>query len=147
MKYFDLFAKISVKNTVKLLDNITFSVNDQKILINALMEIDFKKEMNEEEEKNYNLIVSYLRKIIYENITSNNQNKNLNNFYLYLLSLSKKEENKKEIINYLKSPLNIYSMKNNQLNTIFSNKKIFIDLNFAEKSLKEIPQALALIIN
>ena len=35
MKYFDLFAKISVKNTVKLLDNITFSVNDQKILINA----------------------------------------------------------------------------------------------------------------
>ena len=145
MKYFDLFAKISVKNTVKLLDNITFSVNDQKILINALMEIDFKKEMNEEEEKNYNLIVSYLRKIIYENITSNNQNKNLNNFYLYLLSLSKKEDNKKEIINYLKSPLNIYSMKNNQLNTIFSNKKIFIDLNFAEKILKEIPQALALI--
>ena len=36
-------------------------------------------------------------------------------------------------------------MKDNQLNTIFSNKKIFIDLNFAEKSLKEIPQALALI--
>ena len=120
-------------------------VNDQKILINALMEIDFKKEMNEEEEKNYNLIVSYLRKIIYENITSNNQNKNLNNFYLYLLSLSKNEESKKEIINYLKSPLNIYSMIKNQLNTIFSNKKIFIDLNFAEKSLKEIPQALALI--
>ena len=145
MKYFDLFAKISVKNTVKLLDNITFSVNDQKILINALMEIDFKKDMNEEEEKNYNLIISYLKKIIYENITSSNQNKNLNNFYLYLLSLSKKEESKKEIINYLKAPLNIYIMKDNQLNTIFSNKKIFIDLNFAEKSLKEIPQALALI--
>ena len=80
MKYFDLFAKISIKNTVKLLDNINFSVNDQKQLVNALMEIDFKKEMNEEEEKNYNIIISYLKRIIYENITSNTQNKNLNNF-------------------------------------------------------------------
>ncbi len=145
MKYFDLFAKISIKNTVKLLDNINFSVNDQKQLVNALMEIDFKKEMNEEEEKNYNIIISYLKRIIYENITSNTQNKNLNNFYLFLLSLSQKEESKKEIINYLKCPLNTYTIKDNKINTIFSNKKIFIDLNFAEIILKEFPQALALI--
>ena len=62
-----------------------------------------------------------------------------------ILSLSKKEENKKEIINYLKCPLNTYVIKDNKINTIFSNKKIFIDLNFAEKVLIEIPQALALI--
>ena len=145
MKYFDLFAKRSVKNTVKILDNVNFSKNDQKQLINALMEIDFKKDMNEEEEKNYNLIISYLKRIIHENITSNIQNKNLNNLYLFLLSLSKKDESKKEIINYLKCPLNTYSIKDHKMNIIHSNKKIFIDLNFAEKILKEIPQALALI--
>ena len=145
MKYFDLFVKRSVKNTIKILDNINFSVNDLKHLVNALMEIDFKKDMNEEEEKNYNLIISYLKRIIHEHITSNNQNNNLNNFYLFLLSLSKKEENKKEIINYLKSPLNTYTIKDNKMSIIYSNKKIFIDLNFAEKIFKEMPQALALI--
>ena len=144
MKYFDLFIKISVKNTMKLLDNISFPINDQKQLVNALMEIDFKKYINEDE-KNYSVILNYVKKIIYENITSNVQNTNLNNFYLMILSLSKKEENKKEIINYLKCPLNTYVIKDNKINTIFSNKKIFIDLNFAEKVLIEIPQALALI--
>lgn len=62
-----------------------------------------------------------------------------------ILSLSKKEENKKEIINYLKSPLNTYIIKENKITTISSNKKVFIDLNFAERVLKELPQALALI--
>ena len=145
MKYFDIFIKISVKNTITLLDNITFSVNDQKLLINALMEIDYQKYINKEEEKNFNIIINYLKKLIYENITSNNQNKNLNNLYLMILSLSKKEENKKEIINYLKSPLNTYIIKENKITTISSNKKVFIDLNFAERVLKELPQALALI--
>ena len=145
MKYFDIFIKISVKNTVTLLDNVAFSVNDQKLLINALMEIDYQKYINKEEEKNFNIIINYLKKLIYENITSNNQNKNLNNLYLMILSLSKKEENKKEIINYLKSPLNTYIIKENKITTISSNKKVFIDLNFAERVLKELPQALALI--
>ena len=83
--------------------------------------------------------------MIYENITSNFQNKNLNNLFLLFLSLSKKDENKKEIINYLKSPLNTYILKENKISTLFSNKKIFLDFNFAEKILKDIPQALALI--
>ena len=145
MEYFDLFIQKSVKNTVRLLDNITFSSEDQKGLINVLMEIDYKKYASEEGEKNYNIIINYLKNIVSENITSNTQNKNLNNLYLLLLSLSKKEENKKEIINYLKSPLNTYIIKDNKINTIFSNKKVLIDLSFAEKILKEIPQALALI--
>ena len=145
MKYFDLFISKSVKNTMKLLDNITFSIHDQKQLVNALMEIDYNKYIIEDEEKNFNLIINYLKKIIYENITSNFQNKNLNNLFLLFLSLSKKDENKKEIINYLKSPLNTYILKENKISTLFSNKKIFLDFNFAEKILKDIPQALALI--
>ena len=145
MKYFDLFVSKSVKNTVRLLDNITFNVNEQNQLINALMEIDYRKYASENDEKNFSIIINYLKKIIYENITSNIQNKNLNNFYLLLLSLSKKEENKKEIINYLKSPLNTYAIEDNKINTTFSNKKIFVDLNFVEKILQDIPQALALI--
>ena len=145
MKYFDLFILKSVKNTVSLLDNITFPISDQKLLVNVLMEIDYKNYANEEDGKNFTMIINYLKKLIYENITSNIQNKNLNNLFLLFLSLSKKEEHKKEIINYLKSPLNTYTLKDNKINAVFSNKKIFIDLNFAEKILKEIPQALALI--
>ena len=114
MKYFDLFISKSVKNTVTLLDNISFSIKEQRLLVNALMEIDYKKYAIEEDEKNFNIILNYLKKIIYENITSNIQNKNLNNFYLLFLSLSKKDESKKEIINYLKSPLNTYILKDNK---------------------------------
>ena len=145
MKYFDLFISKSVKNTVTLLDNISFTIKEQRLLVNALMEIDYKKYAIEEDEKNFNIILNYLKKIIYENITSNIQNKNLNNFYLLFLSLSKKDESKKEIINYLKSPLNTYILKDNKITTNFSNKKVLIDLNFAEKILQDIPQALSLI--
>ena len=145
MKYFDIFMKKSVKNTIRLLENINFSKNDAKQVINAIMGTDYEKYRNENEEKNYNIIVNYLKKIVYENITSTEQNKNLNNLFLLFLSFSKKPENKKEIINYLKSPLNTFIIKDNKIISNFSNKKIFIDLNFGLEILKEIPQALALI--
>jgi hypothetical protein len=86
-----------------------------------------------------------LRKIIKQNISNDVQNKNLNNLYLLFLSLSNKKENKQEIVDYLKGPLNIYTLNNNQMNVSFTNKKVLINLGFAEKILKNIPPALSLV--
>ena len=143
MQYIDLFMKKSIKNTIKLLENIPFSQNDQKQLVRVLMGSNFKKYI--EDESNYNIILNYLRKIINQNISSENQSKNLNNLYLLFLSLSNKKENQQEIIEYLKGALNTYTFNNNQMNVSFSNKKVLIDLGFAEKILKNIPPALSLV--
>ena len=143
MQYIDLFMKKSIKNTVKLLENITFSLNDQKQLVRVLIGSNFKKFV--EDEENYNIILNYLRKIIKQNISSDIQNKNLNNLYLLFLSLSDKKENKQEIVDYLKGALNTYTLNNNQMNVSFTNKKVVIDLGFAEIILKNIPPALSLV--
>ena len=143
MQYIDLFMKKSIKNTVKLLENITFSQNDQKQLVRVLIGSNFKKFV--EDEENYNIILNYLRKIIKQNISSDIQNKNLNNLYLLFLSLSDKKENKQEIVDYLKGALNTYTLNNNQMNVSFTNKKVVIDLGFAENILKNIPPALSLV--
>ena len=143
MQYIDLFMKKSIKNTIKLLENLTFSLNDQKQLVRALTGPNYKKCIHDE--NNYNIVLNYLRKLINQNISSDIQNKNLNNLYLLFLSLSDKKENKQEIIDYLKGPLNIYTLNNNQMNVSFSNKKVLIDLGFAEKIMKKNPPALSLV--
>ena len=88
-------------------------------------------------------------------MTKNDQNKkdkisdssinNLHNLYILILSLSEKPEHKKEVIEYLKGPLYTNSQKNSYLNIIMHNKDIYIDLNFAQKILKNNYSALALV--
>ena len=143
MEYIDIFMDKSIKNTIKLLENITFSNKDQNQLVGSLMGINFKKYINDQ--NNYNLVLNYLRKIIKQNMSSDIQNKNLNNLYLLFLSLSNNKENQQEIVDYLKGPLNTYTLINNHINVSFTNKKVLIDLSFAEKILKNIPPALSLV--
>ena len=143
IEYIDIFMEQSVKNSIKILENITFSQNEQKELVRVLIGPNYKKYI--EDENNYNLILNYLRKIIKENISSDKQNKNINNLYLLFLSLSKNKENQKEIVEYLKGPLNTYTINNDHMNISFTNKKVSIDLSFAEKILANIPPALALV--
>ena len=50
-----------------------------------------------------------------------------------------------QIVEYLKGPLNTYTMNNDHMNISFTNKKVSIDLSFAEKILANIPPALALV--
>ena len=125
------------------MENIAFSQNEQNELVRVLMGPNYKKYF--EDENNFNLILNYLRKIIRENVSSDKQNKNINNLYLLFLSLSNNKENHKEIIEYLKGPLNTYTLINNQMNISFTNKIVLIDLSFAEKILVNIPPALALV--
>jgi hypothetical protein len=125
------------------LEKITFSHNDQKQLVQVLTGSNFKQFISDE--NNYNIVLNYLRKIIKQNSLSGYQNKNLNNSYILFLSLSDKKENKQEIIDYLKGPFNVYTLNKNHMNVSFTNKKVIIDLSFAEKILKNNPPALALI--
>ena len=143
MQYIDLFMKKSISNTIKILETIVLSTNDQKQLVRVLMGANYKNCISDE--NNYHIVLNYLRKVIYQNISSDIQNKNLNNLYLLFLSLSDKKENQQEIVDYLKGPLNIYTLNNNQMNISFTNKKVLIDLGFAEKILKNIPPALSLV--
>jgi len=143
MEYIDVFMEQSVKNSVKILENITFSQNEQKEFVRVLIGPNYKQYI--EDENNYNLILNYLRKVIKESISSEKQNKNINNLYLLFLSLSKNKENQKEIVEYLKGPLNTYTINNDHMNISFTNKKVSIDLSFAEKILANIPPALALV--
>ena len=89
-------------------------------------------------------------------ITNNKDNKiknslsksaisNLHNLYILILSLSEKPEHKKEVIEYLKGPLYTIPQKNTYLNITLYNKEIYIDLNFAQKILKNNFCALALV--
>ena len=143
MEYIDIFFEKSVKNSIKILENIAFSQNEQNDIVRVLMGPNYKKYF--EDENNFNLILNYLRKIIRENNSSDKQNKNINNLYLLFLSLSNNKENHKEIVEYLKGPLNTYTLINNQMNISFTNKIVLIDLSFAEKILVNIPPALALV--
>ena len=143
MEYIDIFLEKSVKKSIKILKNIIFSQNEQNEIVRVLMGPNYKKYF--EDENNFNLILNYLRKIIKESSSSDKQNKNINNLYLLFLSLSNNKENHKEIVEYLKGPLNTYTLNNNKMNISFTNKKVLIDLSFAEKILSNIPPALALI--
>ena len=143
MEYIDMFLEKSVKNSIKILENITFSQDEQNEIVRVLMGPNYKKYF--EDENNFNLILNYLRKIIKESSSSDKQNKNINNLYLLFLSLSNNKEYHKEIVEYLKGPLNTYTLNNNRMNISFSNKIVLIDLAFAEKILVNIPPALALI--
>jgi len=143
MDYIDIFLEKSVKNSVKILENITFSQNEQNEIVRVLMGPNYKKYI--EDENNFNLILNYLRKIVKENCSSDKQNKNINNLYLLFLSLSKNKDHHNEIVEYLKGPLNTYTLIKNHMNISFTNKKVLIDLSFAEKILANIPPALALV--
>ena len=143
MEYIDIFLEKSVKNSIKILENLTFSQNEQNEIVRVLMGPNYKKYF--EDENNFNLILNYLRKIIKESSSSDKQNKNINNLYLLFLSLSNNKEYHKEIVEYLKGSLNTYTLNNNRMNISFSNKIVLIDLAFAEKILVNIPPALALI--
>ena len=143
MEYIDIFLEKSVKKSIKILENIIFSQNEQNEIVRVLMGPNYKKYF--EDENNFNLMLNYLRKIIKESSSSDKQNKNINNLYLLFLSLSNNKENHKEIVDYLKGPLNTYTLNNNKMNISFTNKKVLIDLSFAEKILSNIPPALALI--
>ena len=62
MEYIDIFMEQSVKNSIKILENITFSQNEQKELVRVLIGPNYKK--YNENENNNNLILNYLRKLI-----------------------------------------------------------------------------------
>ena len=152
-EFSNYFMKESPSKTINLLDKELISEINQDEIIKVLIDSDIKSEVKN---GNYEIILNYIRKLIKKNIMNNNNkvnnNKisqstinNLHNLYILILSLSEKPEHKKEVIEYLKGPLYTFSQKNTYLNITLHNKEIYIDLNFAQKILKNNFSALALV--
>jgi hypothetical protein len=149
--------KESPTKTIKLLEKEFISESNQDDIIKVIIDADIKEEIKR---GNYETILNYIRRLIKKNVMNNsnsnpsNNNKNvvslstinnLHNLYILFLSLSDKPEHKKEVIEYLKGPMYEFTQKNNYLNVTLSNKEIYIDLNFAQKILKNNYCALALV--
>jgi hypothetical protein len=156
-EYSNYFMKESPTKTIKLLEKEFISESNQDDIIKVIIDADIKEEIKR---GNYETILNYIRRLIKKNVMNNsnsnpsNNNKNLvsvstinnlHNLYILFLSLSDKPEHKKEVIEYLKGPMYEFTQKNNYLNVTLSNKEIYIDLNFAQKILKNNYCALALV--
>jgi hypothetical protein len=152
-EFSNYFMKESPSKTINLLDKELISEINQDEIIKVLIDSDIKSEVKN---GNYEIILNYIRKLIKKNIMNNNNKENnnkisqstinnLHNLYILILSLSEKPEHKKEVIEYLKGPLYTFSQKNTYLNITLHNKEIYIDLNFAQKILKNNFSALALV--
>ena len=151
-EYSNYFMKESPNKTISLFEKELISESNQDEIIKVIINSDIKSQVKN---GNYEIILNYIRKLIKKNINNNPKEKNnslsqstinnLHNLYILILSLSEKPEHKKEVIEYLKGPLYTISQKNNYLNVTLSNKEIYIDLNFAQKILKNNYSALALV--
>ena len=152
-EYSSYFMKESPNKTINLFEKESISKSNQDEIIKVIIDSDIKTEVKSD---NYETILNYVRKLIKKNISHNTLDKNknninhstinnLHNLYILILSLSEKPEHKKEVIEYLKGPLYTISQKNTYLNITLSNKEIYIDLNFAQKILKNNYSALALV--
>ena len=151
-EYSNYFMKESPRKTINLFEKELISESNQDEIIKVIIDSDIKSQVKN---GNYEIILNYIRKLIKKNINNNPKEKNnslsqstinnLHNLYILILSLSEKPEHKKEVIEYLKGPLYTISQKNNYLNVTLSNKEIYIDLNFAQKILKNNYSALALV--
>ena len=154
-EYSNYFMKESPIKTINLLEKEFMSEINQDDIIKVIIDLDIKQEIKR---GNYEIILNYIRRLIKKYVANSsnepNDNRkvtpstlnNLHNLYILFLSLSDKPEHKKEIIEYLKGPLCTYTSKNNYLNvSLYNNKEIYIDLNFAQKILKNNYCALALV--
>ena len=102
-----------------------------------------EKEENEKKEikkKNENEILSYLRNLIIRKDKHMKEERNVHNLYIYYLS--KSEENQDELLEYLKTPLNI--KENMNLNN--HNKGALFQLDYAKKLFRNNPEALSLVL-
>ena len=151
-EYSNYFMKESPSKTINIFEKELISESNEDEIIKIIIDSDIKSEVKSE---NYEIILNYIRKLIKKNIMNNNKDinngisqstiNNLHNLYILILSLSEKPEHKKEVIEYLKGPLYSFSQKNTYLNITLHNKEIYIDLNFAQKILKNNYSALALV--
>jgi len=153
-EYSNYFMRESPIKTINLLETGFISETNQDEIVKVIINSNIKQETKK---GNYDSIINYIRKLIKKNVMNSSNStgdknqvssstiNNLHNLYLLFLSLSDKPEHKKEIIEYLKGPLYTYTQKNNYLNVTLSNKEIHIDLNFAQKILKNNYPALALV--
>ena len=139
-KYSSLLMKKYPKETLMLLENNLNISNNPKDITRILLNYNFQTKNNISNEGKIIIIINYIKKIIQnnpkKNILNNDFNENTNIYNLLILFLSlinNKDDNKSNLINYLKDLINKKT------------EKIYFDLNFSKIILKDNPTALAII--
>ena len=141
-KFVDM--EIIIRAIVSMTDKDEFSIG----MGSTYEKIKIKSDLNEKEEnekkeikkKNENEILSYLRNLIIRKDKHMKEERNVHNLYIYYLS--KSEENQDELLEYLKTPLNI--KENMNLNN--HNKGALFQLDYAKKLFRNNPEALSLVL-
>ena len=147
--YAILFMKYYPKETINLLDNY-FKINKtQEETIRILMNAENQNILEDEEQ--FKVLIDYIKKLMHRPIKLDDieinftKNKNLHNLYILLLSYSKKKEYQKELIDYLKKPINLYYITNDYEKINKPSETVCFDLHFAKKVFENNPVALSLI--
>ncbi len=147
--YASLFMKESPKRTINLIDKHFNNFKNPDDVIRIIISTDLRKIPLDE--NNFQVILNYIKKLMQipiqvgEEKVDFTKNQNLHNLYILLLSLSKKEEHKEEIIEYLKGPLHKYEEGSDIMEFAGRSHAIYIDLYFAKKVLKGNYKALSLV--
>ena len=147
--YAALFMKKNPKETISIMENYYKVNKTQEEIIRILMSSDIKNIPGNDEE--YNSIITYIKKLMNKPIKTEQiemnftKNKNLHNLYILLLSYSMKENYKNDLITYLKKPMTSHYLNDDFYNSPNISQKIYFDLHFAKKILKDNPVALSLI--
>ena len=151
-KYSTLFMKQNPGETLDLLEKYFKVSNGQNNneVIRLLNSIRINSIIKDEQK--YKLLINYIQKLIEKPYKSKNkeikfnENTNLNNLYLLLLSYNNGNKIYQEkLINYLKRPISLYQIDQSLKKETSLSNYIHFDLYFAKKIASDNPTALSLI--
>ncbi|MCQ2816893.1 MAG: hypothetical protein MJ252_06485 [archaeon] len=128
-RYSHNFMKDEPEMTISLLETFKSDEIDLNKIISAIMST---------EKTNYEKVINYLKTLVRD---PKMKEKNIHNLYIFYLSKSEKLENKEELIEYLKKPLQ------KQLKSESRRKvPILFELEYAKKLFSNNYEALALVL-
>ena len=136
-KYSNLFLKDKPSETIELLTEYFKTSSNPSDIIRMLTSPNFY-ELSKNEES-YKILVKYVRDLSTKPIKNGNEemnltkNQNLHNLYVLILSLSKNDIFKGELIDYLKKPIESYEINQRFKQNLNISSNTYFDLYFAKK--------------
>ncbi|MCQ2819416.1 MAG: hypothetical protein MJ252_19310 [archaeon] len=128
-RYSHSFMKFEPEMTINLLETFKSDEIDLNKIISAIMSTD---------KSNYSKVINYLKNLVKD---PKMKEKNIHNLYIFYLSKNDQKENKEELIEYLKKPIQ-KKLKSE------SGKKgeVLFELEYAKKLFSQNYEALSLVL-
>ena len=136
-KYSNILIKENPNESIELLTEYFKTSNNPEDIIRMLTSPNFY-ELSKNEES-YKILVKYVRNLTTRPIRNGNEemnltkNQNLHNLYVLILSLSKSDMFKQELIDYLKKPIESYELNQRFKQNLNISSSTYYDLYFAKK--------------